>query len=182
MRILLLLVLMLGMVSVGLAQDGDFEFDSSEPEIFQVLEYGYRFFEDDEWLVNAYESEDGTFAGWTSTIYGSSAAVQLYHFNSDNAPEDKSGINAFFDEEWFAGIFADYDTWEQTGSVCYSRSTAVFEFEVFNNDTDYLARYWVIPISESRMLNLFLVMPSDDVSTLDDFSEAWQPDTVECFD
>ena len=145
-------------------------------EIYLVLGLGDPVFEPEAWLASAAEREDRTTATWLSSELGALGYAEYLHFNGGYEPE--SLVN-FFDDTWFAVSFKEYTGWERTAR-CAIGDTLVYEFSLTKADQPYLMRYWVQPVTPTRVLALHMVFPADRADELERYSQVYAPLAWEC--
>jgi len=171
-KLLLALIVIFGAVILVNAQD------NKPPlrEIYKVLSIGDEIFEPDLWFASATETVDMTTAQWNAPSISALSYVVYRHFDEGIKPED---IGTYFDNAWFEAAFANYESWRKVG-VCYDGDLTLHKFNLQLYDTDFAMRYWVEPVSETRVKAIFLVFPSADVTSLDDYAARLYPDLSDC--
>jgi hypothetical protein len=145
-------------------------------EIYKALSYGDEVFEPDLWFASATETVGMTTAQWNAPSISALSYLVYRHFDEGIQPED---VGTYFDNAWFEAAFANYESWRKVG-VCYDDDTALHKFNLRLYDTDYAMRYWVEPVSDTRVMAIFIVFPSADVPGLDDYAARLYPDLPDC--
>jgi hypothetical protein len=145
-------------------------------EIYIALGLGDPVFEPETWLASAAERDDRTTATWLSKDLGALGYAEYLHFDGGYEPD---ALISFFDDEWFGVSFKEYTSWERTAR-CAVGDTLVYEFTLAKDDLSYRMRYWVQPITPTRVLAMHLVFPADRADRLDNYSERFAPLAWEC--
>lgn len=180
-RLLIVLALLLGLALAVGAQDVEDE-EELPPlrEIYLALSFGDEVFEPDLWLASATEGDVRTTAVWNAGQLSALSYLDLLHFDEGYTAE---GIDAFFNDNWFAAAFANYETWERT-AVCYFNDDdldlTLHEFTMTTGGTEYTMRYWIDLFSETRVAAIFIVFPATSSLTLDDYAARLYPDLSTC--
>lgn len=144
---------------------------SAQREIYIALGFGDAVFEPVEWQASASERDDRATATWVSTTYGALGHAEYLHFTGGYEPEN---LTAFFDDEWFAVSFKDYDDWQRNARCSFEGVTLV-EFQLNMDGRDYVMRYWIQPVTPTRVLTMHLVFPVSQAALLDEYSQRYAP-------
>ena len=186
--LILAVVMMFG--AVALAQD---ETTFPERELITVLKMGDQVFEPDLWLASGTENVASTTATWQSkSIAGFSGLSFLSYLHFDSG-YTLDGLDQFFNDDWFAQTFAAWEDVQKT-SVCYDGDVTLHEFtlafrDASNNLTRYALRYWVDPLTETRVRAWHIAVATtyadgtpnpDGQTTLDDYAARMYPDLPDC--
>jgi hypothetical protein len=169
-RLLILSVLLAGALLVTHAQD------NARREIYTVLDYGEDVFEPDTWLVSASEKGARTTAEWRGDAIGALAYLDYIHYDAGIQPDQ---IPTIFNKDWFDVTLANYQGWREITN-CQLGDTWVHEISLQDNNLKYTMRYWVKPVSDTRVLTLFIIFRTADSAMLDDYAEKLFPDAAVC--
>jgi hypothetical protein len=145
-------------------------------EIYIALSMGDPVFEPEVWLASAAERDDRTTATWISAQDGALGYAEYLHFDEGYEP---ANLSAFFDDEWFAVSFKEYDDWERAAR-CTVGDVLLHEFRLTKSDQPYVMRYWIQPVTPTRVLTLHMVFPDDRVALLDEYSQRYAPLAWRC--
>ena len=145
-------------------------------EIYTVLQFGDPVFEPGLWMAHAAEEADRTTATWRADGYGALAHAEYLHFGDGYNPDN---LGAFFDDGWFGVSFKDYDSWEQVRR-CRIAGMTVHEFALAMGDQAYQMRYWIQPITPTRILTLQMVFPAGRERLLEEYSRLFAPLAYRC--
>lgn len=171
-KILVALIVIFNAALLARAQDEK----PPEREIYTVLAVGDDVFEPDIWFASATETVGMTTAQWNAPSISALSYLIYRHFDEGIKPED---VASYFDNAWFEAAFANYESWKKVG-VCYDGDLTLNKFNLKLYDTDFAMRYWVEPVSDTRVKAIFIVFPSADVAGLDDYAARLYPDLPDC--
>jgi hypothetical protein len=169
-RLLIVVVLMSAVVLAAHAQS------TPEREIYTVLHYGDDVFEPDVWLASAAEEASRTTATWRAESLGAVAFASYLHFDEGVTPDT---VKKFFTNEWFNGSFTNYQGFREM-THCDVQDVTVHEFSMLVNNQKYMMRYWIKPVSDTRILTIFIVFPTKDQVQLDEYAQKLFPDVISC--
>lgn len=188
MRYLLLVVLLAALGGAALAQ-GTFP----EREIITVLKMGENVFELDWWRASASETGASTTASWQSTPESGFSGVSFINYLHFDTGYNVEELDALFNDEWFAQTFAGWEELRKT-NVCFDGDVTLHEFTLAYREASgslarYALRYWVDPVSETRVRAwhvAFATTYSDGSADprgrqlLDDYAARIYPDLISC--
>ena len=190
-KILPLLVIVLLVAAVTQAQDT--ETPAAEREIFTVLKLGDDIFEHDLWWASAAETAGRTSATWLPTAesgYGAVSHIQYLHFDDGYT---STQLDELFNDQWFAQTFLNWEEVRKT-NVCFNGEVTLHEFSMAfrdanDNVTQYDLRYWIAPVSETRVRTWHLAFATtfadgspnpDSAALLDEYAALISPDFTAC--
>jgi hypothetical protein len=174
--VFIVLALMVVLVGVVAAQDAQPTGTPQQREIYGVLQLGDRVFEPNIWLAGGQEQFDRTTANWYAQDVSGVALAEYLHFDEGF---DGQLLTEFFNNDWFASAFGDYDSWAQT-NACTNGSTTLYEFSLLLNGVNYDVRYWIDALPPSRVLTFEIVLPRDQAALLDQYASRYKPDFFAC--
>lgn len=189
LRMLTTLLLVIALGGTTLAQNET----PTEREIITVLTMGDEVFEPDLWLASASETVSYTTATWQPRFEAGFSAVSFLNYLHFDTGYTLDGLDDFFNDDWFAQSFAGWEDLTKT-NVCFDDDVTLHEFTMAYRDasgnlTRYVMRYWVDPISETRVRAwhiAFATTYSDGSPDergqefLDDYSARMYPDFPSC--
>lgn len=170
-RLVVLIVLLAGALMVTRAQD-----TTSEREIYTVLEYGEGIFEPELWLASAAEQGIRTTAQWRADAIGALAYLDYIHYDAGITAEQ---IPAIFNQDWFDVTLANYQGWRETTN-CQLGDVWLHEISLQESNLKYSMRYWITPVSDTRVLTLFVIFRTDDRDMLEEYAQKLFPDAAVC--
>ena len=185
----LLIVLLLA--PTARAQDTDTPI--TEREIITVLKMGDDVFEHDLWRASAAETAGSTTATWLPTPesgYGAVSHIDYLHFD---AGYTAARLNELFNQQWFADTFVNWEDVRKT-NVCFDGDITLHEFSLSfrdsnDNVTQYDLRYWVDPVSETRVRTWHIAFATtytdgtpnpESAARLDEYAARMYPDFPAC--
>lgn len=191
MRKLILLALLL-VAAFGMVKAQDEE-PMAERELITVLNFGAEVFEPDLWLASGSETITNTTAAWQSTYESGFSALSFANYLHFDTGYTLDGLDAFFNDDWFAQTFISWEEVEKT-NVCFDDDLTLHEFTLAFRDSEdnltyYALRYWVEPVSETRVLAWHVAFATtfsdgtpnpDGYDQLDEYSERMYPDLPGC--
>lgn len=145
-------------------------------EIYTALGFGDTVFEPAQWFASATERDDRTTATWTSSRYGALGHAEYLHFDGGYEP---TNLGAIFNDEWFGVSFKDYDHWQRTAR-CTLGNVTLHEFQLEMDGQQYVMRYWIQPITPTRILTMHMVFPTTRANLLDRYSQLYAPLDWQC--
>jgi hypothetical protein len=175
-------LLLIGLSMVGLVRAQD---ESTSPpvqsarEIYTALAVGESAFEPELWLVSASEKPGLTTAEWRADEIGGLGFLTIYHFDQGILPEQ---VNAAFGNDWFTAYFANYESWSEESNCQFNQpaNLTLREFTVVSSGVESRLRFWLWPLSETRVATLFVTFPSTQTDLLDQYAERLFPDAALC--
>jgi hypothetical protein len=179
MKRLVAVLLMIGVLCLPLLVTAQ---DDTIRELYVVTAFGDPVFEIDRWRLSATESVERTTATWSHVELSAVGYADYLHFDDGYEPD----LERYFDDTWFSETFVNYDSYTQTAFCFTSDSTGnnsgtlLWEFDVSFGDEPYLMRYWVQPITPTRVLALFIVFPVDEPDLMNRYAARFQPELSVC--
>jgi hypothetical protein len=164
-----------------------------ERELITVLNFGADVFEPELWLASGSESITNTTVSWQSTYESGFSGLSFANYLHFDTGYTLDGLDAFFNDDWFNQTFISWEDLQKT-NVCFDGDLTLHEFTLAfrdseNNLTYYGLRYWVEPVSETRVLAwhiAFAITYSDGTpnpdgqAQLDDYGERMYPNLPGC--
>jgi hypothetical protein len=189
-RILLIVALVAAFGVMATAQD---ETPMPERELITVLKMGDGIFEPDLWLASGSENIASTTATWQATSSSGFSALSFLNYLHFDSGYTLDGLDEFFNDDWFARSFANWEDLQKT-NVCYNGDLTLHEFTLAfrdpnDNVTHYGLRYWVEPVSETRVRAWHLAVATtysdgtpnaEGQDLLDEYAARMYPDLPSC--
>ncbi len=145
-------------------------------EIYTVLSYGDDVFEADTWLASASEEPTRTTGQWRNDAIGGLAYLDYLHFDT---PILKEQLGDTFGPAWFDAVLYNYDEFREL-TTCAVDGILIHDFSLLENNIKYTMRYWIQWVSESRVLTIFVIFPTEDAANLRTYSERLFPNAAAC--
>jgi hypothetical protein len=175
--VIIMLALMIVFGGIVAAQDAQPTAETPQQrEIYGVLQLGDRIFEPSIWLAGGQEQYDRTTANWYAQDVSGVALAEYLHFDEGF---DGQMLTEFFNNDWFASAFADYDSWSQT-NACTNGTTTLYEFSLLLDGVNFQVRYWIDALPPSRVLTFEIVLPNDQAALLDQYASRYKPEFFAC--
>lgn len=171
-----LLIVLLALLPLALPLEAQTAVTPPAREIYTVLAFGDPVFEPAIWRASAAELDDRTTATWQAAEYGALGYAELLHFDGGYTPR---GLAAYFNDAWFEVALKNYDRWQRTAQ-CTHETVIVHEFSLENDGAPFVMRYWVMPISPTRVLTFQLAFPERRARLLEDYSRLFAPIAFRC--
>jgi hypothetical protein len=189
-KLLLLAILLAAAFGVVQAQD---EEAFAERELVTVLNMGADVFEPDLWLASGSETITNTTVSWQSTFESGFSALSFANYLHFDTGYTLDGLDTFFNDDWFEQTFISWEEVEKT-NVCFDDDLTLHEFTLAYRDAEdrltyYALRYWVEPISETRVMAWHIAFattyadgtPNTEGQTqLDEYSARLYPELPGC--
>jgi hypothetical protein len=107
------------------------------------------------------------------------AAIAYLEYLVFNCGYGQADLNSYFNDESFNIIFGDYESHSLT-NFCETEGLALYEYALVEEGINFQARYWVKQASETRLLVMMLVFPSDTPDILNAYSGNIFPEFPAC--
>ena len=88
-------------------------------------------------------------------------------------------LDAYYSDKTLDVLVSSWDERELTGR-CIVGGVRIADFELSREDGDYVARFWIEQVSETRVLEGHLTLPVADAALMSDYAEMLYPDTPAC--
>jgi hypothetical protein len=176
-RFLIALCLVAGLLALVVVSSAQDSSEWPEREIYTALAFGDDVFEPDLWRASAEEQETYTSALWN---YEDDANVLVYllylHFDGGATPE---AIDNYFSEETFRTLLANYSPYRQV-ETCQVGDLRLYEFVAKPGEQRKTLRYWVLPVTDTRVLAVNAVFPDEQIDMLDTYALRLFPEMPSC--
>ncbi|MFN8371752.1 MAG: hypothetical protein U0694_02600 [Anaerolineae bacterium] len=147
----------------------------------------------DQDFADAVAIGDGVFDSnlWTVETDEHSALISVAWFNYENEAIARSqyllyncgytqaDLDRFYGDEGFSLMLEGYDSWTQT-AICEKDEITLREFTVTYSAREFLMRFWVTPVSATRVRDIHLAFPSEDRAMLEEYAARLFPDFTSC--
>jgi hypothetical protein len=150
--------------------------EPSQQDVRFSLEFGQAPFNQPDW-VKSYTVEP-----YRVTLFRQNeregAVVYLWYWMF-NCGYGQDELNESFSQQEFETIFANYESYNLY-NFCEDENLALYEYALEDEGESYAARYWVQQSSDTRLLVVMLVFPSDSMSLMNGYAKQIFPDLVAC--
>jgi hypothetical protein len=110
---------------------------------------------------------------------GSLTGVAYLEYLIFNCGYGQTELNNYFNDESFNIIFGDYESHALT-NFCEVEDLALYEYDLVEDGIGFHARYWAKQASDTRLLVMLLVFPTDTPNILDQYSQELFPEFPSC--
>jgi hypothetical protein len=150
--------------------------EPSQEDVRFALEFGQTPFNQPDW-VKSYTVEP-----YLITLFRqneSEGAVTYVWYRMFNCGYGQDELNEIFSQQEFDAVFANYES-HTLYNFCEEESLALYEYALEDEGESYAARYWVQQSSDTRLLVVMLVFPSDSMPLMNGYAKQVFPDLVAC--
>lgn len=140
--------------------------EPSEEDVRFLLTIGRELFSQPEW-VKSYTVEPYKVS--VTRRNDAESAIMYGEYLMYNCGYGQADLDEYFSDAGFAIVFANYDSYTQT-NFCEEGDLALYEYDLVFEGAPYLARYWVKQQSDTRLLVLMLVFPSNSRAALNSYA------------
>lgn len=147
-------------------------------EVYDVFDYAEGIFEPELWRVAGMEElPTTTFTYWRLREQEDVIVFFLYiHYDMGVTEE---GINEYFSEEGFDVLLANYIPYTRSAE-CRVGDLRLYEFTSSSDNVKRLLRYWVDPVSDTRVMGVNAIAPTTHLRLLNDYSARLFPELPSC--
>ena len=153
---------------------------SSEPtqaDIDRALSFPGELLSAPEWVRSYTVFEGRVSVVWSNDPLSAIAYVEALIFPCGYEEPD---LNAFFSDESWQIIFANYESFEPTAACKIDVGLRLYEFKAVTDGFEYNINYWAKSDTDTRVLGTMVVFPVESQSLLDEYSERLFPELVSC--
>lgn len=150
--------------------------EPSQQDVRFALEFGQAPFNQPDW-VKSYTVEP-----YLVTLFRQNereGAVTYLWYRMFNCGYGQDELNENFSQQEFKTIFANYESYNLY-NFCEEGNLALYEYALEAEGESYAARYWVQQSSDTRLLVVMLVFPSDSMPLMNGYAKQVFPDLVAC--
>ncbi len=149
---------------------------SADADIAAALAFTGDTFAAPTWTEQVSSGATKTAVTWTASSLGAVAYLEYLHYDCGYTQQQ---IDAYYSAASWATIFSNYNSYEKVGECSY-KDTRLYEFNVSLNSSNYAVRYWVDPVSDTRVAGLMLVLPVDQQAALAQYAGNLFPNLPTC--
>jgi hypothetical protein len=150
--------------------------EPTDSDVEYALSFGRQAFTSTDW-VKIYTVEPYKISlTRKNDALGGIAYLEYLIYNCGYTQTD---LDNYFSDEGFDIIFVDYES-HALANFCEEKSLALYEYNLVDSGIPYSARYWVKQATETRLLVMMLVFPSETPDVLDEYSRKIIPELTAC--
>jgi len=150
--------------------------EPTDAEVQHALSYGKAAFTPKDWIKRYAVEPYKVSVTRKNDAEGAVAYTEYLIFNCGYGQAE---MNDYFNDEGFDIIFNDYESHTLAG-FCKEKSLALYEFDLVEEGSPYIARYWVYQEDDHHILVMMLVFPQTSLAKLDQFSQKIFPELSIC--
>jgi hypothetical protein len=91
----------------------------------------------------------------------------------------EADLDGYYSDKTLDVLVSSWEEHELTGR-CIVDGVRIADFELSREDGDYIARFWIQQVGETRVLEGHLTLPVADVALMSDYAELLYPNTPAC--
>ena len=92
---------------------------------------------------------------------------------------NEADLDAYYSDKTLDVLVSSWEERELNGR-CIVNGVRIADFNLSREDGDYIARFWIEQVSETRVLEGHLTLPVADAALMSDYAEMLYPDTPAC--
>lgn len=150
--------------------------EPTDKDVQFTLSFGRDLFSTAQW-VKSYTVEPYKISiSRHNDTEGSVAYLEYLMYNCGYGQKE---LSDYFNDQSFNIVFGSYDS-HTLANFCEIKSLSLYEYDLVSKGQNYFARYWVKQASDTRVLVMMLVYPTDSQGTLDRYSKQLFPQLSAC--
>lgn len=148
-------------------------------DITLVLEQYGPVFSRDRWVLTITDdtSNNHLFFKWAPLNRAASVASVDLTMWPCSVTEDE--LDEYYSDKTLDVLMSNWEERELTGR-CIVDGVRIADFELSREDGDYIARFWIQQVGETRVLEGHLTLPVADAALMSDYAEMLYPDSPAC--
>ena len=91
----------------------------------------------------------------------------------------EADLDGYYSDETLDVLISEWDVYEIT-ERCMMDGVRIVDFALSREDGDYVARFWIQQVGETRVLEGHLTLPVADAALMSDYAKILHPDTPAC--
>ena len=135
-----------------------------------------KIFEPSLWAMQNDVGDGRTTITWRADKLGAVAYLEYLHWDCGVS---SAQIDQYFSPQSFEAIWSNYTSYAQT-AFCQHNDLRLFEFDATFNGNDYKIRYWVEPVTPTRVADFALTFPADQQAKMAQYAGHLFPDLPSC--
>jgi hypothetical protein len=147
-----------------------------QQDIDAALNFANGIFEPERWKLTQDQAPFIIHLLWLQQDGGGVAHQEYLLYDCGYTPDD---LDNYFSEDNFNVILSGYEDWQST-TRCEADGITLYEFDLIYEGGDYLMRYWIKPLSDTRVLDLSLAFPAADVNLMNAYAVRLFPQLSSC--
>ncbi|MFN8528299.1 MAG: hypothetical protein U0670_06785 [Anaerolineae bacterium] len=150
------------------------------PEYQVIVDQGAWLFTEPLWVMSFPEAVNPS-VDWLSGGFVAGASVYNYGWQ-DGVPQTAADLIAYFNEDWFNGVFSLSSDWVYITQSCAYPTGVYWEFLDTRDAGNFFTRYWVEPVDTTHVFAYaFTYTPENGPLVANAYSRFWRPDSIGCW-
>jgi hypothetical protein len=149
---------------------------ATEQDFAEAIAIGDGIFEPELWRLESGEHPALISVGWFRDDMVAFAHSQVVLYNCGYTNEE---FEAFYNDDGMDVMLGGYDTWEET-SRCAAEDLELREYDLTLDGEEYISRFWIEPLSDTRVRDMRLDFPVDQGDEMDKYAERLYPQLITC--
>ena len=150
--------------------------EPTDKDLQYVMSFGQEIFSSKDW-IKSYTVEPYKIS--LSRHNDALNAISYIEYLIYTCGYSQANLNNYFNDQGFNVIFGGYES-HTLAKFCEKKSLALYEYDLVNNGADYVAHYWVKQDTETRVLVVMIVLPKDNPTLMNQYSQKLFPDLTSC--
>lgn len=150
--------------------------EPTDADVQKMLTFGKAAFSSNDW------QKTYTVAPYKITLTRSNDVIQVIAYSEYlifTCGYGQTELGNYFNDAGFNVIFTDYES-HTLSKFCEQKRLALYEYDLVDKGQPYVARYWAMQDTDTRILVYMLVFPQASAATLDEYSQMLFPDLPVC--
>lgn len=148
-------------------------------DITLVLEQYEPAFGRDKWMLTITDNTSDNHLFFTWNPLNGAASVASVDLAMWPCGVTEADLDGYYSDETLDVLMSSWDDRELTDR-CIVDGVRIADFELSREDGDYIARFWIHQVAETRVLEGHLTLPLEDAALMSDYAEMLYPDTPAC--
>jgi len=153
---------------------------SSEPtdaDIERALAYTKEMFNAPDW-----ERSYTVGGGRVSVTWANNTEAAIVYSEALVFPcsYEEPDLNAFFSEENWKVVFGNYESFQAVAECRTDDGLRLYQFSATEGGFDYAINYWVENDTETRVMDMMIVLPVESTELMDEYSNSLFPELTSC--
>lgn len=150
--------------------------EATAADIAQTVAYGSEIFLPPRWELRTGTHPGLVSVGWFDSTSDGIAHMQLLLYDCGYSQAD---IDSFYGTDGFNVMLGGYESHTET-AVCTADTLTLHEFDVVYDAQPYRVRFWVQPLSPTRVRDVHLGFAAADTAQMDEYAAKLFPSLPSC--
>jgi hypothetical protein len=151
--------------------------EPTQKDIDRALSFAEAIFDSSEWERSYTVAENRVSVTWLNNPSGAVAYLETIIFQCGYEEPD---LNNYYSGENWKTIFQYYESYELVAECKRNDGLRLYEFKAQNQGFEYGVNYWVKNDTDTRVISMMVVFPSELESMMGDYSTRLFPTYPSC--